>query len=256
MQVTVEKLFEGKETTIKSRNFLATKEYTKGFIEEMKKYTKDFIINVQTPNQVTKTGDDIDLTFNRVWVQAIMPEKCDIQGYAETYNLVYGLDVRTPVYKIFKAYKHRTTNNLYAFDSQWLNVYEIKDGEGFTFDIKSLMELTNVFAQKLDKLRGTYLSPEIEDRHELFGKMLENTMLFEYENKGGKVKLTPNLAIKAYQSVYMDSSSKYFVSDTVEESELNYYNAYAQLIQDDKKDIINIFEKSFLIGTLFEVTCE
>ena len=45
-----------------------------------------------------------------------MPEKCNRYGFAETYNLVYALDVRKPIYKIFKAYKNRKTNDLYAFN--------------------------------------------------------------------------------------------------------------------------------------------
>ena len=45
-----------------------------------------------------------------------MSDKCNKDGYAETYNLIYALDVRKPIYKIFKAYKDRKTGNLYAFN--------------------------------------------------------------------------------------------------------------------------------------------
>lgn len=45
-----------------------------------------------------------------------MPEKCDKAGFAETYNLVYALDVRKPVYKLFKAYKNKKSTNLYVFN--------------------------------------------------------------------------------------------------------------------------------------------
>ena len=46
-----------------------------------------------------------------------MPEKCNKAGYAETYNLIYALDVRKPIYKVFKAYKDRKTSNLFVFNS-------------------------------------------------------------------------------------------------------------------------------------------
>ena len=46
-----------------------------------------------------------------------MPAADDIDGLAETYNLVYALDVQHPVYKIFKAYKDRRNDNLFVFNS-------------------------------------------------------------------------------------------------------------------------------------------
>jgi hypothetical protein len=49
-------------------------------------------------------------------VQALL--KDNSYGYTETINLVYALDVRKPIYKIFKAYKDRKTGNLFAFNSQ------------------------------------------------------------------------------------------------------------------------------------------
>ena len=60
-----------------------------------------------------------------------MPNSNDVCGYAETYNLVYALDVRKPVYKLFRAFKDKKTGNLFVFNSQWLNVYELKPSTPF-----------------------------------------------------------------------------------------------------------------------------
>lgn len=66
MEIDKDLLFEGKSTIIKNKNYLSTKEYVESFFDEMSKFTDDFIIRVQTPNQMTLSGEDKDITFNRV----------------------------------------------------------------------------------------------------------------------------------------------------------------------------------------------
>lgn len=77
-------------------------------------------------------------------------------------------------------------------------------------------------------------------------------MLYNHVTEfGGKVKLSPAMVVKAYESVYMDSSSKFYVKPTEESTIYNYYSAFAQLVQDEKKDILNRWEKTYLISSLF-----
>ena len=183
-----------------------------------------------------------------------MPEKCDIDGYAETFNLVYGLDIRQPVYKIFKAYKDRRTENLYCFDSRWLNVYELKPGERFiNFEpvIRNLLEMVDDSGLRFKKMNTEFFSPNIKEKHTTLGDLVEKSMLFEYYGKGGKVKLSPPMILKAFQNVYMNSSSKYFVKNTEECPLFTYADAILTLITDEK-DIINPFEKSYLCLQLFD----
>ena len=254
MEITIEKLLEGKSTVIKENEYLETKEYVNPFIELMKKFTNDFSIQVQLPSQLTITDSKEDITYNRVWVQAIMPEKCNKAGYAETYNLVYALDVRKPIYKIFKAYKDRKTSNLFVFNSMWLNVYELKPKENFIeFDeiIKNLMQLTDDSEIRFNKMQKEFLSSDTEDRQQKLGELIEDSMLFEINNKGGKVKIAPVMVLKAYQNVYLDSSSKNYVPDTEKCSMFNYVNAFSSLITEDNKDIVNRFEKNLLIYKMF-----
>lgn len=254
MEITISKLLEGKCTVIKDNEYLSTKEYVNPFIELMKKFTNDFSIQVQLPSQLTITDSEKDITYNRVWVQAIMSEKCNRCGFAETYNLVYALDVRKPVYKIFKAYKDRKTNNLYVFNENWLSVYELKPSEEFIeFDevIKNLMQLTDDSELRFKKLNNEFLSSVDEDRQRKLGELIEDSMLFEINNKGGKIKIAPAMVLKAYQNVYLDSSSKNYVPDTEECSMFNYVDAFSSLITEDNKDIINRFEKNLLIYNMF-----
>jgi hypothetical protein len=182
-------------------------------------------------------------------VQAVMPNSNDVCGYAETFNLVYALDVRKPVYKLFKAYKDRKTGNLFVFDSQWLSVYELKPDTAFiNFEqsIKNLMEMTDDSEIRFNRLNKEFLSSRTKDKQQKLGSLIENSMFYEYCNKGGKVKLAPAMVLKAFQNVYMDSSSRNYVSETEESSLFNYLDAFSTLVTQDSKDIVNRFEKSAL----------
>lgn len=254
MEITIGKLLEGKSTVIKENEYLTTKEYVSPFIDVMKKFTTDFSVQVQLPSQLTITDSKEDITYNRVWVQAIMPEKCNKAGYAETYNLIYALDVRKPIYKVFKAYKDRKTNNLFVFNSMWINIYDLKPKENFIeFDetIKNLMQLTDDSEIRFNKMNKEFLSSNAEDRQQKLGELIEDSMLFEINNKGGKIKIAPAMVLKAYQNVYLDSSSRNYIPDTEECSMFNYVDAFSSLITEDNKDIVNRFEKNLLIYNMF-----
>ena len=66
MEITLSALLEGKPTIIREKEYFATKDYIQPFIDEMSKFTKDFVINVQLPDQVTISNDSRDVTYNRV----------------------------------------------------------------------------------------------------------------------------------------------------------------------------------------------
>lgn len=254
MEITIGKLLEGKPTIIKDKEYLSTVEYVMPFLEIMSQFTKDFYCKVEIPKQLTVTDKKQDVTYNRVWLQAVMPNKCDVDGYAETFNLVYGLDIRQPVYKLFKAYKDRKSENLYCFDSRWLNVYELKPNEKFVnFEpiIKNLLQMVDDSNLRFKKMNTEFFSSDIEQKHNKLGDLIEKSMLYEFYGKGGKVKLTPQLILKAFQNIYMNPSSKYYVKDTEECSLFKYADAILSLITDEK-DIINAFEKSHLCLQLFD----
>ena len=118
MIISREKLLMGKATIIKGKEYLSTKDYVQPFFDYMSKFTNEYIIEVEEPKQVTLTNDGKeDTTYNRVNIQAIMPRQCDINGHKEVYGLVYALDIRNPVYKIYRGYLNKD-NNLFVFDSR------------------------------------------------------------------------------------------------------------------------------------------
>ena len=66
MEITLNALLEGKPTIIREKEYFATKDYIQPFIDEMSEFTKEFVVNVQLPDQVTISNDSKDVTYNRV----------------------------------------------------------------------------------------------------------------------------------------------------------------------------------------------
>lgn len=245
MEITLQKLLEGKATIIKGKEYLSTKEYVQKFVDEMSKFTNKFIVNVQEPSQVILTDNSTDTTYNKVWIQAVMPNQ--EEGLNEIYHFVYALDTRVPVYKIFRSY------GPCVFNTEWLTINKI-DGENTpAYSLENLMKYTNDVIPIVKKMKSTFL--DSDKRHSLLGELVEKSMLYEYNNIGGKTKLSPSLIIKAYESVYMDSSSNFYVGDTEESSVWNYFSAFTDILKDDKKDI-NFFEKNHLVYLLFKNVIE
>ena len=104
---------------------------------------------------------------------------------------------------------------------------------------------------RFKKMNSEFFSSDVEDKHTQLGDLIEKSMLYEFYGKGGKVKLSPPMILKAFQNVYMNSSSKYYVKDTEECSLFAYADTILTLITDEE-DIINPFEKSYLCLQLFD----
>ena len=121
-----------------------------------------------------------------------------------------------------------------------------------TYSIRELMEKSFDIGRRLKTMKNTFISTDIEDVHELLGKFINRALLYEQRNAGGKVKISPTDVVKAFESVYYDHTSHYYVQPTVEGSLHNYYGALCSQIT-KSKDIINRFEKTILVGMLFDL---
>ena len=251
-QLTLTELYKGKSTLIKNKEFYPTKTYVEPFIERMSAFTNDFRIQVKLPEQMTTFKDTTDLTFNRVLIQAVLPEKYTIDQHEEVIGFLYGIDVKKPVAKIYRGYLNQACTNLCVFNPQWLNVQELVPGNPIDFNpIKSLLENTNDFAVKLDKLKSTFL--DRQDRTNYLGEWVDYA-LRESEDYGfGKVKIAVSTPIDAYKSLFIDNESDYFIPQGIQPSLFDVYNAFTQVITDDKKDLMNKFEKVMIINRLLKV---
>ena len=250
--LTIAELYKGKSTLIKNKEFLPTKSYVEPFIERMSAFSSDFRIQVKVPDQMTTVKKETDLTFNRVLVQAVLPEKHNIDNHQEVIGFLYGIDVKKPVVKIYRGYLNQACTNLCVFNPQWLNVQELVPGDPINFGpIKSLMENTNNFAVMLDKLKSTYI--DREERRNYLGEWVDYA-LRESEDYGfGKVKIAVSTPIDAYKALFIDSESDYFITNGINPSLYDVYNSFTQVITDDKKDLMNKFEKVMIINKLLRV---
>ena len=121
-----------------------------------------------------------------------------------------------------------------------------------TYSIRELMEKSFDIRRRLKTMKNTFISTDIEDVHGLLGKFINRALLYEQRNAGGKVKISPTDVVKTFEDVYLDHTSHYYIRPTIEGSLHNYYGALCSQIT-NSKDIINRFEKTILVGMLFDL---
>lgn len=251
-ELTLQEILKGKATIIKNKEFYPTKTYVEPFLERMSAFTKDFRIQAKLPDQITKNSKETDMTYNRILIQAVLPEKYCIDKHDEVIGLVYGIDVRKPVVKLYRGYLNQACTNLCVFNPQWLNVQDMVPGEPINYaPIKNLMEDTSNFANTLQKMKDTYL--DRNDRKNYLGEWVDYSLRESQDYGFGKVKIAVSTPIDAYKSLFIDSNSEYYIPDGYDPTLFDIYNAFTQIVTDDDKDLMNKFEKTMIINRLLKV---
>lgn len=250
--ITIQELFKGKSTIIKGKEFNPTQNYVEPFIDKMSKFTDDFRIQVKYPDQMTTNKDNPDVTFNRVVIQAVLPEKYCIDSHDEVVGFLYGLDVKRPIVKLYRGYLNKVCTNLCVFDPEWLNVQELVPGDPINYKlVTSLMEKTSDFPVKLKKLKNTFI--DRDERKNYLGEWVDLSLREQEDHGFGKVKIASSTPINAYKSLFINQDSNYFIPEGISPSLFDVYNAFTQVVTDDKRDIMNKFEKTMLINRLLGI---
>lgn len=253
MKLTIEELLKGKATIIKGKEYLSTEAYVLPFLERMSKFTNTFEVQAKLPDQISLTKDeDINLEdtmFNRVWIQAIMPEEYSFDNHQEVIGLVYGLDTRKPVAKIYRGALNMACLNLCVFNPTFLNVQEIEPGRPISFKcIQPLMEQTSDIKSWLERLSNSDIPYDEKVINENLGLWVRNSLNSSYDAGYGKVKIASSVAIDAYKLLYEKDDSPYFVKPGETTTAFNVYNAFTELITNaDTRDIMNKAEKVLLL---------
>ena len=255
MELTLEQALAGKSTCIKGKEYLSTEAYITPFLDRMSKYTDNFIINGIQPDQITLTKDgDInleDITWNRMWVQAVMPDDAGYDNHDRVVGMVYGLDVRKPVVKFYVGGLNKACCNLCIFSPSFLNVEELEPEKAINFKpIERILSQTDNVKAILEKLSNTEVEYNESIINENLGAWIRKTLNDSFTNQLSKVKLATSSAIDAYKLLYEKEDSPYFVPKGTTTDMFNIYNAWTQVITDDKKDIINKAEKTLLVGNI------
>lgn len=250
MELTIEQLMQGKATRIKDKEYLSTKAYVAPFLERVSKMTDNFIVKVKPADQIslTKTGEINfdDVVYNRVWVQGILPHEYCYDNHVQAISLLYALDTRKPVVKIFNTAVNQACLNLCVFNPMMLNVSELEPETAIDFKpLKNVMEATNDIKDTLTRLSN--MEFKREEMYDNLGKWIDNCINFKYKNEFGTVKLPESLPIDAYKNLFYDTRSDYYTTKDVVDG-FTVYNSFTDLISNDKdKDIVNKCEKILLV---------
>lgn len=258
MEITISELLKGRATRIKKNEYLKTEAYVTPFLNKMSKFTNDFRVQVKLPDQITKTTDgeiDMDdITYNRVWIQAVMPEEYAFDNHQEVVGMVYGLDTRKPVVKIYKGGLNMACTNLCVFNPSFLNVQELEPEKTINFSsVDTLMSQTNDLKVWLEKLHKEEFKITPDNVNESMGRWINNCWDTAWNKGYGTVKVSDSLVLGASKLLFRDEESPYYVGKDTTTDMFNVYNAFTQMITNDSRDIMNKFEKTWLIKDILSL---
>lgn len=256
MDISIEQLLKGKPTKIRNKDYFPTRAYVEPFLERMSKFTSDFRVQVKLPDQITRTvNGDVnvdDITYNRVLIEAVMPEELNIENHQEVIGLVYGLDVRKPVAKIYRGALNMACTNLCVFNPSFLNAQPIQPEKGISYKpIELLMSQTSDMKLILDNLKNTEWEGTPQNIESNLGRWVRNAINCEYNTDYGTIKIGSDMVIKAYTSMFVDNESPYYIGEGNNVDMFTVYNAFTQIITDNKKkDMMNLAEKTLLLRNI------
>jgi hypothetical protein len=249
MEITIDELLKGKATRIKKNEYFPTKAYVEPFLDRVSKITDKFVVKVETPNQITTNEGTEDLTYNRVWIQGILPDDYIIENHQEVIGMVMGLDVRKPIAKFYRGGVNMACCNLCVFNPTFLECQEIYPEAALNYKpVDNLVNKTSELRQWLNTLHTTTFERTEQNINESLGMWIRRSLDISFNNGFGKVKLAVSSAIDAYKLLFVDSESDYYVHKGENTDLFNIYNAFTDIISNDKdKDIMNKAEKCLLL---------
>ncbi len=259
MELTLDQLLAGKPTKIRTKDYFPTKAYVEPFLDFMGKFTDDFRIQAKLPDQITRTvNGEInvdDITYNRVWIQAVMPEEYSWDNHNEVVGFLYGLDVRKPICKIYRGALNMACTNLCVFSPDFINIQEIEPEKALNYSpTKFLMEQTSDLKQWIETLKSTEWDRTVPLMEANLGKWMRNTITQSCDLGYGKVKLGTKDVVDAYKHLFIEEDSDYYIPEESNVDMFTVYNAFTDLITNDGgKDIINKAEKTLLLRNILDL---
>jgi hypothetical protein len=256
MEISLEELLKGKAVKIKNKDFLPTRAYVEPFLERMSKITNDFRVQVRLPELITlndpNEGRELEnLSYTRVLVQGVLPDRWN--NHSDVIGMVFGLDVRKPLIKIYKGALNHACTNLSVFDPSFLNVQFIEPEKAISYKpVEYLLEKEDDTKLMLDNLQEIIWEGTPSNIEQNLGKWIRKALTSEYDNGYGKIKIGTDVVIKAYNSVFMNNESPYYIGEGKDVDMFTVYNAFTELISHDTKDIMNGVEKTILLRQILD----
>ena len=187
MEVTLEQLMAGKGTLIKNKEYWPTEAYVSPFIKRLEAVVERFEIKVETPSQITLTKDGTintqDITYNRVWIQGVLPQEYRVDNHDDVIGMVYGLDVRKPIVKFYRGGLNRACTNLCVFSPDSLSARELNPEEAIDYrPLDTMIKQANTIKDFLESLHRTQFSREASNLNEHLGMWMRRSWAMEYDN--------------------------------------------------------------------------
>ena len=249
MEINLEQLLQGKATRIKDKEYYTTEAYVTPFLDRMSNMTDNFIINVKPADQIslTKEGEINfeDVIYNRVWIQGVLPDEFAWDNHRRVISMLYALDTRKPLVKFYVGALNMACLNLCVFNPEMLSVAELEAESAINYSfLRNAMSLTDEIHVTLDKL--SKMEYQKESIFDSLGHWVDNCINAKWNNGFGSIKLPESSPIDVYKDLFYDSKSKYYTEDNCVDG-FTVYNAFTDLITQDKRDLVNKFEKTLLI---------
>lgn len=255
MELTIEQLLQGKATKIKDREYFTTKAYVEPFLERMSAQTDNFIIQAKPADQVSLTpSGDInfeDVIYNRVWIQAVLPDEYAYDNHKRVISMLYALDTRKPVVKMYSGALNMACLNLCVFNPDALSVAELEPETAINYSfLKNMQIMTDTIKMNLEKLAS--MEFQRDQIYDSLGHWVDRCIGAKWNSGFGSVKIAESAPVDVYKSLFYDQKSKYFTEDKSVDG-FTVYNAFTDLITQDKKDLVNKFEKTLLIKEIMGI---
>jgi hypothetical protein len=256
MELTIDQLLQGKATRIKDKEYFTTEQYVVPFLERMSKFTNEFIIQAKPADQISLTLDgDVnfeDIIYNRVNIEAVLPNEYCFEGHKQVVGFVYALDTRKPVVKEYMGGLRTACLNLCTFNPAALSVQDLEPEKAINYDfIHRCLEMTDDMGAKLQMLSNMEFS-----RDQMFnelGMQIDRCINYKFHNDFGTVKLPESLPIEVYKNLFYNEKSEYYTTNDIV-SGFDVYQAFTDIICNGKnKDLVNRFEKTLLVSRIMGI---
>jgi hypothetical protein len=255
MKIELEELLKGKATRIRESEYFTTEAYVTPYLNAMAKLTNNFIINVKPATQISLTSNGEinfeDIVYNRVWVQAVLPDEYAWENHKQVISMLYALDTRKPVVKFYTGALNMACLNLCVFNPNMLSVAELEPESAINYSfLKNMKSATEDIHMMLEKLSETVYTRQTI--FENLGHWVDNCIKSKFNSGFGSVKLAESTPIEAYKDLFYDVKSDYYTAEEQVDG-FTVYNAFTDLITKDERDITNKFEKTLLVKNILGI---
>lgn len=256
MKLTIDQLLRGKATRIKDKEYLTTEQYVIPFLERMSKFTNEFIIQAKPADQISLTIDgDVnfeDIIYNRVNIEAVLPNEYCFEGHKQVVGFVYALDTRKPVVKEYMGGLRTACLNLCTFNPAALSVQELEPEKAINYGfLNHCLEMADDMGAKLRMLSDMEINRD--KMYNELGLQIDRCINYKFHNDFGTIKLPESLPIEVYKNLFYNEKSDYYTTDSIV-SGFDVYQAYTDIICNGKnKDLVNRFEKTLLVSRIIGI---